>query len=656
MQFDEPIIGLNFLVEEPSDDPQSGPKYTCRLCRLTACLSEMVCHVIGRKHRQKYLEVKRPDLVTWDKQNQNQSGKIIRARAVIVERQDGRGAPVPMEKKMPNKFKAPQRQQQNWGQNMSQNFTQPNFSQLPRLMDFRHPPGFSKADDPFRQGEQYNLGQDSNMYQQKDAFSRGSGKEMQRGYRKENDMSGGEYMGSDFQSEYDQQFHEYPQESNNAPKYDSRAEMPRGQAQQYYTEEAPSQRRPYQGHDPLKEFYDEEVRLGRVRSENLSSQQIYPEGHKQRWSQDKPSDRQLGLDGGDKRLSELEARRSHPATLLENRGPRDHLFNVITDYGHNMRDPHQGEEDANPGPSRAGAPNPHRQVEITRTLTNIPEPFRRFLKGPTPDMEQGKRKRKSRFSDATAEEVATTKRMLRDEYGPPNPKFGTRPRPVGAPLRPEILQAPPSHLDDLYAQSQGPHHDESYQREETQSEGVFDMLKNIEIDNAEEANFLKSKLCSLLKEFKAKKSDKSAQSNYRKSSEDYNDRVAMYETGYRDDSDLRQTEGPYFEEDHTENSWKQPERIPKERLQAYHHPVQNEARHPNLNQGAYEEPGTYPERFHQPMHGTHDYRPATQEFFNSRSSAPPLHTEQGARMDRSTRYSRNLDKITSTLLEFVARK
>lgn len=32
--------------------------------------------------------------------------------------------------------------------------------------------------------------------------------------------------------------------------------------------------------------------------------------------------------------------------------------------------------------------------------------------------------------------------------------------------------------------------------------------KNIEIDNKEEADFLKSKLCDLLKEFKAKKSDK----------------------------------------------------------------------------------------------------------------------------------------------------
>lgn len=39
-------------------------------------------------------ELKRPDLVTWDKQSVvSQRGKTIRARAEIVERQDGRGHP-----------------------------------------------------------------------------------------------------------------------------------------------------------------------------------------------------------------------------------------------------------------------------------------------------------------------------------------------------------------------------------------------------------------------------------------------------------------------------------------------------------------------------------------------------------------------------------
>lgn len=37
---------------------------------------------------------------------------------------------------------------------------------------------------------------------------------------------------------------------------------------------------------------------------------------------------------------------------------------------------------------------------------------------------------------------------------------------------------------------------------------VYLSQNNIEIDNKEEADFLKSKLCELLKEFKAKKSEK----------------------------------------------------------------------------------------------------------------------------------------------------
>lgn len=69
-----------------------------------------------------------------------------------------------------------------------------------------------------------------------------------------------------------------------------------------------------------------------------------------------------------------------------------------------------------------------------------------------------------------------------------------------------------------------------------------------------------------------------------------------------------------------------------------------------------DEPARYPERFQEPTQPC-DYRPATEEFLDSsHSSAPPLHMEQGSRRDRGPRYSNNLDKITSTLLELVARK
>lgn len=63
----------------------------------------------------------------------------------------------------------------------------------------------------------------------------------------------------------------------------------------------------------------------------------------------------------------------------------------------------------------------------------------------------------------------------------------------------------------------------------------------------------------------------------------------------------------------------------------------------------------YPERFQEPMH-PYDSKPAAEKYFDFHTSATPLHVEQEPRMHRDSRYSRNLDKITSTLLELVARK
>lgn len=61
---------------------------------------------------------------------------------------------------------------------------------------------------------------------------------------------------------------------------------------------------------------------------------------------------------------------------------------------------------------------------------------------------------------------------------------------------------------------------------------------------------------------------------------------------------------------------------------------------------------SYPERFQEPM------RPAEyqQGGVEENSSAPPLFMEQGSRRLGDSSYSKNLDKITSALLELVARK
>ncbi|XP_023673404.2 uncharacterized protein [Paramormyrops kingsleyae] len=91
LQLDEPIIGLQHLVEVDSSGP--GLRYLCRLCFTEADLPGITNHILSRKHRQKYLVTNRPDLVTWNVNNVNQLGKLVRAKAEVVERQDGRGLP-----------------------------------------------------------------------------------------------------------------------------------------------------------------------------------------------------------------------------------------------------------------------------------------------------------------------------------------------------------------------------------------------------------------------------------------------------------------------------------------------------------------------------------------------------------------------------------
>uniref|UniRef100_A0AAY4CU16 Uncharacterized protein n=1 Tax=Denticeps clupeoides TaxID=299321 RepID=A0AAY4CU16_9TELE len=93
LNLNEPIIGK---VIEPLNSGEGNIQlqYKCKLCNLETNMPAMACHVVGRKHRQKFLELKRPDLVTWNKYNINQQGKIVRAKAEVVERQQGRGLPL----------------------------------------------------------------------------------------------------------------------------------------------------------------------------------------------------------------------------------------------------------------------------------------------------------------------------------------------------------------------------------------------------------------------------------------------------------------------------------------------------------------------------------------------------------------------------------
>lgn len=681
MKLDEPIIGLTYLEELPNNDPLLGPKYNCKLCHQKANLPEMVHHVIGRKHRQKYVELKRPDLVTWNKQSIiTHGGKIIRARAEIIERQDGRGTPgsvfqLTARKGIEGKLNISRGQKQNRGQYLSHSLTQRDVpSHLPDLMGIhtgRYPT------PPFHPEDPYVSNRDRPRYQQEDTLCRDVvEEELQSADYRESGMHRRECMDSHYRKDtYEEEYFDEPQgSSGDNPRYDSRDEMPHGQAKhvEYYPEEAPY-RKPYPEKDQLKEFYSKEVRRrSQVCSgEYQPSQPVYPKRNEQRWSMDRESGRHDVNRADRQGSSESEGqRRSVPTSMESDQSRESHLFNIVRDYYNEMRGPHQEEPVTNSGPNRTGPPTSQRRVETT--MSDIPEPFRLFLKGSANEEVHGKRKRKSRFSDATAEEVETTKEMFSDEYGPPRPKFGGRPPSVSVQLRPENhgTQHP-----DFYVESQSVYRTDGNQREDSESRDVFDMLKNVEIENAEEADFLKNKLCNLLKEFKTKKSEKAVQNSYSRAAipKDYNGLNSelsprhQYVNTRREDSDLRRPED--LKEDYRGAGWRQREHIPDEQLQEYQHPgeprqssrsryeeVFGRSRMSRTQPAAHpDEPAHYSERFQEPMH-PRNYPTASEEFMDSHSSAPPLHMERGLRMDRDSWRSSNLDKITSTLLELVARK
>ncbi len=235
---------------------------------------------------------------------------------------------------------------------------------------------------------------------------------LQRADYRESDVPRQKYMNPDCRREYEDEYVEDPQRRSRLepvgfPRYDSRVEIPPDTAQhaKYYPEENSSDGRHYPENDPLKEFYTEELRRERVRSAEY--QPAYPEGDNHRHSLERESGRRDNMNRASwQGLSEPETERISFPKPTES----GHLFK-IRDYHHRLGEPAQEEVVVNPGPSRMGPPNSQRQVEITRSISDIPEPFRRFLEGASNNEGHGKRKRKSRFSDATAEEMESIKEM-----------------------------------------------------------------------------------------------------------------------------------------------------------------------------------------------------------------------------------------------------
>ncbi|KAM4550402.1 uncharacterized protein V3H82_019512 isoform 2-T2 [Fundulus diaphanus] len=566
----------------------------------------MVCHVIGRKHRQKYVELKRPDLVTWDGNTINtQGGKIMRAKAEIIERQNGRGVPESLLRKgvegRLNVSRVNPRQKQDGPPFISQKSQQAVPPLLPELQDYRRKRDLSGFNP--------------------DLISRNRFEEERRGA----DFMGGpsyreDRLNPDYSTKYLPEYDEDPLkpamgDSRDVSRYDYRSPMPRSLD---YPPEASSLKRPYPERDPLEEFYSEEVRRGQVRSQGYMPSLKMPlaEDNTQRWSLERESGRHDAMRRHGS--SEPESKRRNLPASFEGDRSRESSFDIFKDYHHESNDPYQEQT-----LERGRPPSAQRHGDVPSAISNIPEPFRRFLKGSGD--EEGQSRRKSRFSDATPEEVKMVKDTYRDDGRPSYTKTGADLRPSDAPVRPGVL----------YGESQPPHLGDGYNRGGSESTSIFDLLKSVEIETEEEANFLKSKLSSLLKEFKAKKMEKAAFSQ-----------PYQYERPPREESNPRRSEELEFSSNHR-RGWEQREQIPEQQFHEYNH---GEARHSSRGLFKDDQP-----HYDEPMR-SHDYKPPSENYFDPRSSVPSLHMEQDSRMHREPRYSSNMDKITCALMDLVARK
>ncbi|XP_062343162.1 uncharacterized protein si:ch211-13c6.2 isoform X1 [Osmerus eperlanus] len=773
LNLDEPIIGLTHLDEVggfDSADPQPGPRYICKLCDVKGNMPNMANHVVGRRHRQKYLEVKRKDLVTWDSKSiLAQPGKVVRAKAQVVERQDGQGSPKPLRKNRivgkSNLSKAPEKQRGN--QNWPQGIGKPGFLAYPADRRDHHQESFSgnRPYPPlFHDEDAYGAERDE-VHFRMDPQSRDYMEERVRTA----DYPEEDFHRQEFFEEHPQRrgyFDEmqrrgYPEEV--AKMHGHPEDFPPRQA--YPNDAHPEEvlrRRPYQENDPLKQFYSQEVqRRGAARSVEDFQDGSFRDPREPR-GRGQPGDDSRGpahlgeahhpAEGS--RYEDLHGRRFHeevatgrrapeesytedtrrgnymeeeahrrayheedlhglaypvadPHRLSQERDPsgdrftravdrqaqsapddndlrypkqledsssysQDHLFELVKAFRQKGRGQHQEERSQHQDVFERGDPGmrgfPQRPPEGGRVRSDIPEPFRRFLAGAMDDKSAGKRKRKSRFTDATDEEIDLVKRIQVDGHRGPRTDLPARP--------PGVYQG-----GNYTESSSKPMSDSS-----SEAGNVMDVLNNIEIENVEEANFLKEKLCSLLKEFQAKKSEKTAQESQKPGtiSKDYNHKSNPQVESTRDHYERtlrempeerkytvqpRRTNELYFTEA-PQGSYRGRGREEEGHMEKHGHTTRPESR--NTSRSRYEDVfgqvEQYPTSSAQPEKSMvyherpedhvyqNDYPTAPEALYDHLAHTDHAHRERGYGMPSAPHLPTSLDKITSTLLELVARK
>ncbi|XP_077446983.1 uncharacterized protein LOC144067259 isoform X2 [Stigmatopora argus] len=362
LNLDEPIIGFNFLVEVPggqADHQITAHRYRCTLCNTYGNSPEMINHVIGRKHRQKYIEKERPDLVVWENDSVfPQTGTIIRTTAAIIARQDGSGRPKPMKKRKKGR-KSPTKVPL-WPK---KNEEPPKPSSMgKRNQDFQgsqfHDSGLnleSKAPLPPTRASSLKMADSrktTNLYDQQ----LGRHDNWERGLHQGKNMDPGPFPDNSFA----------PSICNPSKETQWKWERP---AEGYGTEREP---------ETNKKLFSEEVPL------QFQPQRSDNHGNEQHWSSHKDPILRLGS--------------SKAQSPTKNVHSPDCDF---IDYHHGMRKAES---------LSLGSKKSHSPPEDSCSNFKIPESFRRFM---NPSNETSfNRKRKSRFSDATPEEVEVAQRVF----------------------------------------------------------------------------------------------------------------------------------------------------------------------------------------------------------------------------------------------------
>ncbi|KAK7125068.1 hypothetical protein R3I94_019200 [Phoxinus phoxinus] len=446
LKLDEPIIGLCSLRQIPdhvTDDGKGVLKYKCRLCAVDMDLFSMVAHVVGRKHRQKYLELKRPDLVTWHDSAQKQPGLVARAKAAVVEKQEGWGTPVALRRDpFPNfqgrDLQSSVHEEPYYGRDTSM--------ESPLAEDKIHKQMYLEEQGrPYYTGENYDHydrpNPDDTVHQQ----SYPEGNRHQQPYE-EADIRGRGLRGDNYPERAEREMHTRPYADQGARRLREDYEEVLGQGQFSRGDRLVSiDEKVYKEGMPRNRFNDKDLRIQRPGESEYQAEQMeyrrYPN-----YEEEKPATNPMPMHGkgfhGEERRGTV--RESHRETWDKS--------NEMQGYPHMLepRDPRAYSQEAVPA----------------------------------------KKKKKSRFSDATTEEIALA--HLRHSK-----KNIQKEKSRGAQFR--AKHPPPSFNKQFVDPGSVSHLDPKH-------ENVLDILSDIQIENMDDARFLKEKLCTVLKEFQAKKS------------------------------------------------------------------------------------------------------------------------------------------------------